>query len=342
MRINLSISMLLVLMATGCFTNVNDHNVDKAIVDANRLTLQSYIDKNPEIIKRSVNEREVPYLSDDLEILQNLINKIPAIEPKYDEFAKVLPGFQGRDYHLPEKSGSTNTGFELQVSNDIYYGGAGNFLISILHHNNEVLFVNINMYFGYHLHDYIRDKMVEYIGFPIKCHSYGVYYSRIFQENVDKYNSKNIFPLRLKPTSEKYSSEDLAYYETLSNPANSLSWGYSCGVSGGPTKGAIAIDSLVQAGHYELIEDILYSANIVGRVYAMQALSRANKDGLWSLSEQTKQVLSQVRELNVPYRICDSGCVSDMMSYKEWLASVLPPEVFERIENNYRQHLLSK
>jgi len=238
--------IILTIILTSCSVNNNDKDVAKSTVVLNRQTLQTYIDNHQSELRESEKPVNNGYVKDDLEILKELVNKIPKLAPNYDEFAKLLPGFQGKEYHLPEQSGGVDLGFDLTVSSDIYYGGYGHFYISILHYKQDILLVNISMRFTSKGHEFIRDEIVDHIDFPIQCSSYGVHYTRTFDQNIKKHQDQNVFPLRLKPTSDNYSDKELANYEILSNPTHFLHWGRVCGYGGQPTIGKTTIDSLIK------------------------------------------------------------------------------------------------
>ncbi|NLR95094.1 hypothetical protein [Flammeovirga agarivorans] len=308
--------IILTIILTSCWIVDNDKTVDKSIVDLNRQVLQKQIDNMRGVLRESTELVNQEYVTEDLEILTGLVNEIPKLKPNYEEFAKHLPGFQGKEYHLPEQNRSIEVGFDLTVTGDIYYGGYGNFVISILHYKQDILLVNINMYFTGQGHEFIRDVIIDHINFPIKCSSYGVYYTQTFDKNIKKYQALNIFPLRLTPTSDDYLETELAYYETMSNPTHFLKWGRSCGDGGGPTIGKTTIDSLTKSDNYKLVEDILYSPSVVGRIYAMQALERWDWNGEHSLTEKTKETIQKIKNLDVPFSVCD-GCFVETMTFKQ-------------------------
>jgi hypothetical protein len=309
--------IILTIILTSCSGVDHENSIDKSIVDLNRKVLQSYIDKHQGEIKESKKPISQDYLKDDLKILTLLVNKIPKLKPDYNEFSKYLPGFLGSEYHLPEQCGDVDVGFDLTVSSDIFYGGYGVFEISILHYKLDILLVNINMYFTSQGHEFIRDEIVDHIDFPIKCSSSGVYYTQTFDVNIKKYQAQNIFPIRLKPTSADYSEKELAYYETLSNPTKFLQWGSVCGYAGRPTLGKTIIDSLTKSDNYKLVEDILYSPSVVGRIYALQALESWDWKGEYRLTEQTKKTIQKIKELEIPFSVCDGGCIMESMTYKQ-------------------------
>lgn len=317
MNINNGLPFFLITLLTSCSLVDGKYDTDRLIIATNKEIVQSYIEKHRNNLRVSEKPINEDYVKDDLKIITDLVNKIPELPPDYNEFARLLPGFQGQEYHLPEQSGGVDVGFGLTVSNDIYYGGYGNFKISILHHKRDVLLVNIDIYFTSQGHEFIKDRIVEHLKIPIRCSQYGVHYQRNFEVNLTNYLAQNIFPIQLTPTSENYNEQELEYFEIMSNPTNFLEWGRRCGESGEPTIGKITIDSLTKANKYQLVEDILYTPSVVGRIYAMQALERWEWKKEYSLSEKARKAIMAIKGLDISFNVCDGGCMVESMTYRQ-------------------------
>lgn len=303
------LSIIWTILASSCLTFNQEPMPDKIVILANKKILQAYIDSHPDLKKPTIPATTY-FVSKDIQILKDIINNIPKLGSDFDEYVKILPGLEVKN------NDGFDAGFGLSVASDIMYGDYGNFKLDVLHCQKSVLCVTINMQFSGKGHEFIRDEIIEHVGFPIECSASGIFYSNKFANNIKQYQEENT-PLRFKPTQNTYTKQELEYYSILSNPTASLMWGRKCGYSNAPPHGRIEMDKLVDAKKYNLVEDILYSPNVVGRIYALQALESWDSQKEYRLTPQTKQFIEKIKNLETEFEVCDGGCMFVKMTYKK-------------------------
>lgn len=265
------------------------------------------------------------YVADDIKIIKDFINKIPKIGPSYKEYLNPFT-LENKEFFLFDIDYESDIGFNLKTLNNQYSGGYGNYYISILYYNSEVLKLNININFTSKSHRFIKDHIIQYIDFPVECYSDGIRYTVIFEKNINKYISENSFPLRLPINYSTIPIEYVESYKILIEPSINLSWGNYCGDGGQKTTAKIAIDNLTKNKQFKLVEDILYSSNVVGRIYALQSLEKWNANGEYKLSESAKSTIKKIKALDIEFYVCDFGCVLESMNFKQ-LSEIRPVDI---------------
>lgn len=297
--------IVIAIIFTGCSSE------KEKIVLQNLETIEKYITsqkdsngKEDEIIKSS-------YIAEDVLIINEILNKVSERKPFLDEFIKTSD-----DDGNEEDSGS-DVGFNLKIANTVLYGGYGNFYISILHYKSDVLYMKIDISFTSQDHEFIKEYIIKHISFPIICTENGISYLKMFQENYKKYREEKSFPLYLTNDVSNIPAAYQENYQLLVDPSNLLSWGSYCGDGPGKTLAKIAIDHLTDNKQFKLVENILYSSNVVGRVYALQALEKWNANGEYILTENAKSTIKEIKALDIKFYVCDFGCVVQEMNFRE-------------------------
>lgn len=107
-------------------------------------------------------------------------------------------------------------------------------------------------------------------------------------------------------------------YALLSSPTKEVLVGDSCGYGAQPPEGKKAIDSLVNANRWDLVENLLSGPNLGGRVYAALALLRRERAGT-TLSERIKTRINKFRGSQVIIPTC-GGCFIDCRSIAQIIA----------------------
>lgn len=278
----------------------------------NKQVIQSFIDNHPVIKKPNEEPVNTYYVSKDADIIKSKVNKLASLGSGLREYIDLLP---------EAGAGGEDVGFNLSLIRTVYYGGYGNFRINILHFKDRILCVNIDMQFTGRSLEFIRDEIIQHINFPITCSEYGISNSRTFEKEIEKYRDETGYPLRFQPENDNYSKKDIEDYNILTSPTSPLMWGRKCGYANRPPLGRKEMDNLVNSKKYKLVEEILYSSNVVGRIYALQALEEWDSKGEYQLTQKAKNFIQKVKDLDVKFEVCDSGCSIVFQSYKELISN---------------------
>lgn len=105
-------------------------------------------------------------------------------------------------------------------------------------------------------------------------------------------------------------------FDLLTDPTTSLTYGKACGIVGVDPKGRVAIDNLLEAKRIDLIKEVLYSENVVGKIYAIQVMTKLANSGKVNLNEKDKLIFHEISQSNVLINTC-SGCLVYQSTPKE-------------------------
>jgi len=305
MRILILIILLISLL--GC-----NEAKRKAIISSNTLLLEKFIENN-EDSKYGDEYINPNYVSNDISIINEAINKIADLEPKLSEFAKYCPGFEGWEFLPARQMGQINLGFDLKKSSDAFYGGYGSFYVDIIHFNDDIISVNITLSFSSQNQKFIKENIIKNITFPVKPYENGkLRFTKFYDKNLRKYQNETGYPVTIRnETSDDISSDENIMFNNLTNPNKWHSYdcnNYSCGCAGGVAArddGRMSVDGLSKMKSYNLIEKAVFSANPVGRIYALEKLEGLEKVGKIVISDSTKQFIEKIKESDVPIDVCN-------------------------------------
>lgn len=137
--------------------------------------------------------------------------------------------------------------------------------------------------------------------------SSSLFYKRKFENVFENYfRAVRAYFGDLKPA-DVPSDLNESYEYLLSPMENSIIGDGVCGLGGPVLEGRASIDAFVEAGRIDLIENVLRGYNPGGRVYAVIALLKLEKQGL-RLSRATKATIEKILNLKIPVTTC-SGCI---------------------------------
>ncbi len=301
------ISVIFLISLSGC----NDAE-KRAVISSNILLLEKFIENN-EDKKYGDDYINTNYVSNDISIINEVINKIAVLEPKLSEFAKYCPGFEGWEFLPARQMGQINLGFDLKKSNDAFYGGYGSFYVNIIHFKDDIISVDITLSFSSQNQTFIKENIIENITFPVTPYENGkLEFTKFFEKNLRKYQNETGYPITIwNEDSDDISSNENVMFNHLTNPNNWHSYdcnNYSCGCAGGVAArddGRMSVDGLSKMKSYNLIEKAVFSANPVGRIYALEKLEGLEKVGKIVISDSTKQFIEKIKESEVPIDVCN-------------------------------------
>jgi hypothetical protein len=135
---------------------------------------------------------------------------------------------------------------------------------------------------------------------------------KVYSTHTIKYNYamlKRIYARSLGPMRDVSIPPDLElYYQYLTNPLNDITVGNGgCGYPPDIPLGKEAIDALLAAKRYDLIENVLRGFNPGGRIYAVTALLEAKRNGA-RLSFATDLTIKRIVNSPTPISTC-TGCI---------------------------------
>lgn len=130
------------------------------------------------------------------------------------------------------------------------------------------------------------------------------------------------------------SDEDLrAEIENINDPANKLEYGFACGVGGSAPEGLKIFAKLVHLKKINIIEQLLFSANPVTRLMAVDAIEYYTGNNFYSPSTKILKKMEEVKNEETIINTC-WGCFFEDLTMKE--ASVKAAEDKKHIYDNFR------
>jgi hypothetical protein len=209
--------------------------------------------------------------------------------------------------------GQVDLGFGLSKSSDTFHGGYGSFYLEIVHYKNNILYLELLLDFSSQNQFFIKVKIIDNIHFPIECaDDYSLIFKKSFVKNITDFQIESSFTLSLiENVTKNHTPNEIEMFEQLTNPTkwylydcgNSL-----CGCGGGASymdRGRIAIDSLFKMKSYDLIEMAVFSANPVGRIYAMEKLEELERNQKIAIADSTKLIIDSIKHLDVKIDLCN-------------------------------------
>lgn len=319
------IAVLLILIIVSCNT------IDTGLIyEQNEKVVDDFISTIPDLIEEPplLNPH---YLEADDQIIKNIINKLPYIQPTYNNYKKYCSGFSG-DEVLPSKmQGQIELGFGLKKSSDVFYGGYGSYYIDILHDETDVLFLDILLSYSQQDQLFIKTYVLDKLNFKISVpDETSLRYQKKYSENIKNFQRQS--PLRIDFDSisfVQYSTNEQEMYKLLSNPLSLFSYDCRnlwCGeymAKPFESSGRVASDSLAQMKSYELLEKSLFSSNPVGRIYALEKLQNLIEADIVEVADSIATFMDTISNLNLTIGLCEWCPIkrgSGPLTYKELIS----------------------
>ncbi|HMQ78591.1 MAG TPA: hypothetical protein PKE39_01245 [Ignavibacteria bacterium] len=120
---------------------------------------------------------------------------------------------------------------------------------------------------------------------------------------------------------------------SVNDPANLLEYGFACGIGGSPPEGLKIFAKLVHLKKMNIIEQLLFSANPVTRLMAVDAIEYYAGKNFYSPPEKILKKMEEVKNEQIVINTC-WGCFYENLTMKE--ANVKAAEDKKHLYDNFR------
>lgn len=158
--------------------------------------------------------------------------------------------------------------------------------------------------------------------------SYSVYFNSPKRQLLN-YKRDLILDLVLNKSDEDLRDE----IENINDPANKLEYGFACGVGGSSPEGLKTFAKLVHLKKINIIEQLLFSANPVTRLMAVDAIEYYTGKNFYSPPDKILKKIEEVKNEQTIINTC-WGCFFEDLTMKE--ANVKAAENKKHLYDNFR------
>jgi hypothetical protein len=248
------------------------------------------------------DEKNMEYVNMDLKIIQDKFNVIADLGGTVEDFLKAFPEIeQERGGHLNSKI--TLAGGIIFREHE-YFGGYATFKLTLLSYNNKILKVTSSISTYY---DLLKEHYVNAFKVPLQCPAEKLAFVRIYDKNVTTYQKTNPrFQLTAGKGKQKEAFTFFADYEFNH-------WYPSAPVHVDDNYISKAMEHakvLMEKEPYTLLEDLLYSVNRTGQIFAAATLNHCRTKKNYT---PTPEIVTKIEYIK------DSGTVLTVGTISCWM-----------------------
>lgn len=241
------------------------------------------------------------WIAKDIEAIERLLPELARQDPSLETMEKIFAKEPGEESDL---------GFGARTFSFSNPGGYTYFTVHGFALNGRIGYYSIGV--GRSLSwSKVRVAIIQAWNvnsqFPFKEGESGIKYDREYADVVGDYKlavSSQLGGMRAVTVPRDLND---AYDHLISLGNNSVVGNGACDYAGVVPYGKAAIDQIVTSGRIDLIENILKGYNPGGRMYALLALLKLQRNGT-KLSDETQNAMRVILNLDIEIETC-SGCL---------------------------------
>lgn len=258
--------------------------------------------------KTEINKCDLPFLKDsiksdylniDINIINNIINKLPYAAVTLDSTRKYVPYFaknENNDF-LTQKH---DLGMDLKYIRYNFYGGYVTYVLSIIYYDSSV--IKLNLFID--TEKQIIDTLVEYIKEPLFCGPHGLHYSIDNYTNLTHYISTHPY-FRFTPPNDSMSAfEKHAFYYLIDYCKTDYFGLEPFHVTHLHLDSAkYFIKYFINNNKHNVLENIMFSYDPNSRVLAAYGLDYLADNGLYYPDLKSKEIITKIKNENHIFKI---------------------------------------